>query len=461
VHSIEINGGDQMRSTHEERSGRSFWIALGLSWIAACSSDSSENVSQATGQQQPSDGAMAMAMPPPGSNESSNQGGEPAPTSGGEGQPNAMLDPGAQEEAVDPCSLDRDFDGVGDCEDECPSDFSKSAPGACGCGFPDSDLDLDATIDCQEQCPQDANKTEPGLCGCGFADGDLDQDGTIDCQEACPFDAERTEPGACGCGAPDDLPLCLRHRYDFEGEGETLVDLVGDADGTLINTTLTDTGNLALAGGATEQYVVLPSGIISALGPSATIEAWVSWTGAGGSWQRIFDFGSSDAGPGVQGNGATYLFLTPSNGTDFNLRTAITNAGLGAETFVTSGAPLPVPEQVHVAVVVDGAAQTLSLYLQGVLLGTQATGIITLARLNDIDNYIGRSQWTFDEEFQGVYDEFRIYSAALTRQQIGILVAEGPDDLPDEFPPPPPPPAPPPTAGEPPPADDGTPPAAG
>jgi hypothetical protein len=444
MHSIDINGGDQMRSTLEEKTRRSLWIALSLSWLAACSSDSSGNVDQATEQQQPADGAMSMA-PADGEMPSNEQAGAQS-MSGGEVQPNPSLEPSA-EVAADPCSLDRDFDGLGDCEDECPFDALKQAPGACGCGFGDNDLDLDGAIDCDEQCPQDANKTEPGLCGCGLADGDLDEDGTIDCQETCPFDAERTEPGTCGCGAPDDLPLCLRHRYSFDDEGETLIDLAGDADGTLINTTLTGTGNLAIAGGATEEYVVLPSGIISALGPSATIEAWVSWTGAGGSWQRIFDFGSSDAGPGIQGNGASYLFLTPSNGTDFNMRTAITNAGLGAESFVTAGAPLPTPELAHVAVVVDGPAQTLSLYLQGVLLGTQSTGTSTLARLNDIDNYIGRSQWVFDEEFQGVYDEFRIYSAALTRQQLGVLVAAGPDELPDELPQPP-------VVEEPPPADE-------
>jgi Concanavalin A-like lectin/glucanases superfamily len=414
-----------------EWTSRWLWIALGSSWLVACSDDSSGKVDTAAAQQLPSGAAMDAG------NEAMSGDDEAASgtMSEGEGQPNASLDPGAgassSGEAVDPCTLDRDFDGTDDCTDECPSNFSKTAPGICGCAVADSDVDFDGAIDCQDQCPLDPGKAEPGLCGCGFADADTDLDGAVDCQEACPFDAEKTEAGACGCGAPDDLPLCLRHRYSFDGEGLTLVDLVGDADGTLINTTLAGTGNLAIEGGASEQYVVLPGGIISALGPSATIEAWVSWTGLGGSWQRIFDFGSSDAGPGLQGNGATYFFLTPSNGTDLTLRTAMTNAGLASETFIGAAAPLPFPERVHVAVVVDGRAQTLSLYLQGVFLGTQATGAITLARLNDIDNYIGRSQWTFDEEYQGVYDEFRIYSAALTRQQLGASIAAGPDELPE------------------------------
>jgi hypothetical protein len=409
-------------------------VALSACWLAACSSDSRNTAAE---QQLPSGAAMdAGSEAMPGDGAGADDPAASATMSGGEGQPNASLDPGAGasssgEESIDPCTLDRDFDGTDDCTDECPSNFSKTVPGICGCDLADSDIDVDGTVDCEDQCPLDASKIVPGLCGCGVGDVDTDSDGAIDCQEACLFDAEKTEAGACGCGAPDDLALCLRHRYSFDGEGVTLVDRVGEADGTLINTTLTGTGNLAIEGGASEQYVVLPTGIISALGPSATIEAWVSWTGAGGSWQRIFDFGSSDAGPGVQGNGATYLFLTPSNGTDLTLRSAMTNAGLASETFVGTVAPLPFPERVHVAVVVDGSAQTLSLYLQGVLLGVQPTGTITLARLNDVDNYIGHSQWTFDEEFQGTYDEFRIYSAALTRQQLGASVAAGPDELPE------------------------------
>lgn len=421
-------------NSNRDRASRWLWIILGSTFLAACSSDS-KTVTPGTAQQLPAEGAVdAGSEPAAGAGESDGQ--DTPGASGNEGSPNASLEPGAGaatpgEAEVDPCTLDRDFDGTDDCTDECPANFAKTAPGICGCNVADTDVDFDGTIDCQDPCPLDPSKTAPGVCGCGIPDADGDADGAIDCQEACPFDAERTEAGACGCGAPDDLTLCLRHRYSFDGEGTTLVDRVGDADGALLNTTLTGTGNLAIAGGASEQYVVLPSGIISALGPSATIEAWVSWTGAGGSWQRIFDFGSSDAGPGLQGNGATYLFLTPSNGTDTSLRTAMTNAGLGAETFVTSAAPLPFPERVHVAVVVDGPAQTLSLYLQGVLLGRQPTAAITLARLNDIDNYIGRSQWVFDEEFQGVYDEFRIYSAALSRQQLGASVAAGPDELPE------------------------------
>ena len=61
---------------------------------------------------------------------------------------------------------DKDADGTADCADECPSDPTKIAAGACGCGTADTDTDADGTADCNDGCPADANKTTAGACGC-------------------------------------------------------------------------------------------------------------------------------------------------------------------------------------------------------------------------------------------------------------------------------------------------------
>jgi hypothetical protein len=50
--------------------------------------------------------------------------------------------------------------------------------------------------------------------------------------------------------------------------------------------------------------------------------------------------------------------------------------------------------------------------------------------LNDVNNWIGRSQWTFDDEFQGTVTEFRIYGGVRSAQQIAEESAAGPDVLP-------------------------------
>ena len=98
---------------------------------------------------------------------------------------------------------DSDGDGALDCNDNCPNDPSKTEPGICGCGTPDTDSDGDGTADCNDLCPDDSNKTVPGQCGCGVADTDSDGDGTADCDDLCPDDSNKTVPGQCGCSVAD------------------------------------------------------------------------------------------------------------------------------------------------------------------------------------------------------------------------------------------------------------------
>jgi hypothetical protein len=86
---------------------------------------------------------------------------------------------------------------------------------------------------------------------------------------------------------------------------------------------------------------------------------------------------------------------------------------------------------VHLAVVVDGTAKTLSLYQDGISIGSVALLDTSLTRLNDVNNWIGRSQWTFDDEFQGTVTELRIYGGVRSAEQIAAESAAGPDVLPD------------------------------
>lgn len=350
---------------------------------------------------------------------------------GRDGVPGDELPVAGGDAGVPACAGDSDSDGVADCDDGCPEDALKSSPGVCGCAVPDTDLDADGTLDCQEQCPNDPGKLMPGVCGCGRPDVDTDRDGTLDCNDGCPYDGALQAPGTCGCGAPANLPLCLRHRYSFDGTGSVATDSAGNDDGTVVNATLNGDGRLVLLGGVSDQYVNLPPNLISRLGASATIEAWLNWTGAGAPWQRIFDFGSSELGPGQQGAGVTYLFVTPSNTINTHVRAAFTNAGPPEERTVNGPTPLPFGVASHIALVIDGVAQTLALYQDGKLLDAPAPTVDTkLALLNDVNNWIGRSQFVVDEEFQGTIDELRIYSAARTAEQIAAEFTAGPDTLP-------------------------------
>ena len=92
-----------------------------------------------------------------------------------------------------------DGDSAADCVDGCDSDPGKIVAGTCGCGVADTDGDGDGTANCIDGCPADSQKSAPGVCGCGVVDGDADGDGAINCEDQCPQDPAKTTPGDCGC----------------------------------------------------------------------------------------------------------------------------------------------------------------------------------------------------------------------------------------------------------------------
>ena len=50
--------------------------------------------------------------------------------------------------------------------------------------------------------------------------------------------------------------------------------------------------------------------------------------------------------------------------------------------------------------------------------------------INDINNWLGRSQYSQDPRFGGSYHEFRIYNAALSASDIRASFEAGPDVVP-------------------------------
>jgi hypothetical protein len=270
-----------------------------------------------------------------------------------------------------------------------------------------------------------------------------------------------------------DLKGLLAHRYSFNGVGAQVPDSVGMEDGNLQNTQLAGDGTVILAGTQSDQFVDLPNRILSDPNlRSVTLEAWVLWSG-GAVWQRIFDFGASDAlTEGLQGGaGTSYLFLTTrtpvvSNPTAFapqngSLRVSYRRPGsreaevtLDAETVMPSGGDVPT----HVAVVIDQEAKRMSLYIDGVLQNgtayfrnpegtfiripgaydwggaytlmdgtTYYPEAIDLSSIDDINSWLGRSQFQDDAELQGTYYEFRMYEGALTPEELAFSFQAGPD----------------------------------
>ena len=93
---------------------------------------------------------------------------------------------------------------------------------------------------------------------------------------------------------------------------------------------------------------------------------------------------------------------------------------------LNAAAALPSTGMHHVAVVIDDDNDQMLLYIDGAPAGSVAlTG--TLAAIHDINNWLGRSQYSTDAELGGALHELRIYAAPLSAAQIAFSFADGPD----------------------------------
>jgi Concanavalin A-like lectin/glucanases superfamily len=270
-----------------------------------------------------------------------------------------------------------------------------------------------------------AGLTSTGAGGASDGGGtDQATDARADANGNPPVDA--ASDGGCAAASLCALKAALVHRYRFDGTGTTATDSVGTAHGTVVNTQLSGSGSVTLAG-AGSQFVELPSGIVSQL-TNATLEVWVTWNGGGG-WQRIFDFGDS-----VATKASTTLYLTPKAGASPNytgpatLLTAFKRADqtTAQELNVWAASAMTTGTVVHVAVVVDDGNNQIALYRNG-MLETASAFADSLSLLNDVNNRLGQSQYSGDPEFGGTIFEFRIYNVALSASAIQASFAAGPD----------------------------------
>jgi hypothetical protein len=170
--------------------------------------------------------------------------------------------------------------------------------------------------------------------------------------------------------------------------------------------------------------VNFPNGLISGQ-TNVTLEAWVTWNG-GAAWQRIFDFGSSSAGENNQGTGLTYFMLTPQSGSG-PMRFAITTNSSSGEAGIQGQGAFPIGQPTEVAVSYDFLAGSVVLYVNGQRI-TNGAASLPLNGINDVNVWLGRSQWT-DPYFNGQFDEFRIYNGAVSDAGIAASFAAGPNAL--------------------------------
>ena len=161
---------------------------------------------------------------------------------------------------------------------------------------------------------------------------------------------------------------------------------------------------------ANKGYVTMPAGLL-ANACEATIATWVYVNSDSNSWSRIWDFGNDTN---------SYMFLTRITNTDELARFGITNTGGSHEELIIGQTPVPYRKWTHVAVVLGPSGGIL--YFDGEVFGTNRAMVLRPADLGSTaNNYIGRSQYSVDPYFNGSVDEFRVYTRALSADEIRAL----------------------------------------
>ncbi|MCA9234639.1 MAG: PEP-CTERM sorting domain-containing protein [Planctomycetales bacterium] len=202
----------------------------------------------------------------------------------------------------------------------------------------------------------------------------------------------------------------ITHQYTFNNG--TADDAVGAANGTLVNgTTVTLDGQADLDG--VNDYIDLPGATIAINTYTAvTLEAWFTMDAAPG-WQRLFDFGDTNA----SNLGRNYIFYSPSSGPG-DQRAVISDAdpGYNSEEVALSAPALATATDHHVAVTITNGGNMV-LYHNGVQVATTPL-TKSLATVSNNFALLGESTYTGDPNFNGRIDEFRIYDTALSASEV-------------------------------------------
>jgi len=231
------------------------------------------------------------------------------------------------------------------------------------------------------------------------------------------------------------------HRYQFDNAagaataGSTILDSAGTSNGTVLGSGGTFTGSrLTLPGGAsgTAAYVDLPDGLLSVNSTNkggsgeVTIEGWAKQT-ASRTWARLFDFGSSSGGSGL--DYVTYIAQVNAEVHAHRLTVQNTDAvgGTGGGGTLEHGSTT-YGQDFHFAVTWNDATGEMRVFENGAFVGRR-TEVARMTQFNDVNNWLGRSQWSGDLSLQGELDEFRTYNRVLTDAELRGNFLRGPDTV--------------------------------
>ncbi|MDQ0574111.1 LamG-like jellyroll fold domain-containing protein [Agromyces albus] len=213
---------------------------------------------------------------------------------------------------------------------------------------------------------------------------------------------------------PADAPRDgLLAEYLFtQTTGSTVANTAGGSLGpaTVVNGSdaLWTGSSLVLAGGAkggAGDWVRLPDSLLAGE-ESATITVETKFDPSMASaWHFLWNIGSEDT--------SAYWFASLKD----TARTAITTGGGGAEVNARGLAPLTPGRWYSVTSVIDGAADIITFYVDGVRAGSTSTALTPGSIAAQTMNTIGRAPYP-DPLYKGEVAAFRVYDRALTPEEV-------------------------------------------
>jgi uncharacterized repeat protein (TIGR03806 family) len=249
----------------------------------------------------------------------------------------------------------------------------------------------------------------------------------------------------------------VTHRWTFNTtgtatNGTVIPDLISAAPATIVGTgavrngsvvTLPGTSNGNAAAASISAYLDLPNGIVSSK-TNLTLEIWATIVSAK-SWQRLFDFGrmntsgtgeisNTAAAPGGGTASSDNLMLSVSaNGGVLNDQRLAARLDGATELGVNNSIATTAGTQYHyVATFQAGVGANpstggrLTWYRNGVQIATLDTNF-RLNQIEDVNNWLGRSQYSGDSNANITYNEVRLYDHALSAAQVSANNTVGPN----------------------------------
>jgi hypothetical protein len=232
---------------------------------------------------------------------------------------------------------------------------------------------------------------------------------------------------------PAQIPQPPLHRFSFNNaagaaaDGTLVTDSLGGLTAVIRGTGATfDGSGVVLPGGASSAsgaYIDLPNGIVSSKS-RISLEIWSTQT-TNQSWCRLMSFNTTTAGevtttgnpPAFDGSESLAVMANLGGAGDYKIERLGGTFPNGADERISEGATV-LGTQLHHVITYDPAVAEWRIYRNGFLMEVlpETQGPTTL---EDVNNWIGRSEFNADNRFNGVIDEFRVYNYALQRGDHG------------------------------------------